>query len=44
MIKLGLRTEADVHRLIQAGKLEAQMEKGIYKVDVGSVRNHILGA
>ncbi|HEY4389763.1 MAG TPA: hypothetical protein VGN02_00280 [Paenibacillus sp.] len=44
MTKLGLRTEAAVHRLIQAGKLEAQMEKGIYKVDAGSVRNHILGA
>ncbi|MBY9077132.1 hypothetical protein KIH86_24650 [Paenibacillus sp. HN-1] len=44
MSKLGLRSEAAVHRLIQAGKLEAQMEKGIYKVDVGSVRNHILGA
>jgi len=44
MTRLGLRTEAAVHRLIQAGKLEAQMEKGIYKVDAGSVRNHILGA
>ncbi|EAQ6393176.1 hypothetical protein C3513_26540, partial [Salmonella enterica] len=28
MTKLELRTEAAVHRLIQAGKLEAQMEKG----------------
>ncbi|KZE73922.1 hypothetical protein AV545_13585 [Paenibacillus jamilae] len=44
MTKLGLRSEAAVHRLIQAGKLKAQMEKGIYKVDAGSVRNYILGA
>ncbi|RCX20759.1 hypothetical protein DFP94_103492 [Fontibacillus phaseoli] len=36
--------EAAVHRLIQAGKLKAQMEKGIYKVNAGSVRNYILGA
>ncbi|MBE1446155.1 hypothetical protein [Paenibacillus sp. OAS669] len=44
MTKLGLLTEVAVHRLIQAGKLKAQMEKGIYKVDAGSVRNYILGA
>lgn len=44
MTKLGLNTEAAVHRLIQAGKLKAQMEKGVYKVDAGSVRNYILGA
>ncbi|MDF2649508.1 MAG: hypothetical protein K0Q73_5313 [Paenibacillus sp.] len=44
MTKLGLDTEAAVHRLIQAGKLKAQMEKGTYKVDAGSVRNYILGA
>ncbi|OME45396.1 hypothetical protein BSK59_32610 [Paenibacillus odorifer] len=44
MTKLGLRTEAAVHRLIQAGKLKAQMEKGTYKVDAGSVRTYILGA
>lgn len=44
MTKLGVRTEAAVHRLIQAGKLTAQMEKGIYKVDAGSVRDYVLGA
>ncbi|MNP34666.1 hypothetical protein D3C76_1279640 [compost metagenome] len=27
--KLGLNTEAAVHRLIQAGKLKVQMEKGV---------------
>lgn len=43
MTKLGLRTEAAVHRLIQAGELKAQMENGIYKVDAGSMRNHIIG-
>lgn len=44
MTKLGLRTEAAVHSLIQAGKLKAQMESSIYKVDAESVRNYILGA
>ncbi|MNJ57009.1 Helix-turn-helix domain protein [compost metagenome] len=44
MNKLGLETETAVHRLIQAGKLKAQMEKGIYKVDAGSVRDYVLGA
>ncbi|SDF85266.1 hypothetical protein SAMN04488542_11893 [Fontibacillus panacisegetis] len=44
MTKLSLRTEVAVHRLMQAGKLSARMDKGTYKVDAGSVRNYILGA
>lgn len=43
MTKLGLHTEAAIHRLIQVGKLKAQMEKCIYKVDAESVRSYVLG-
>lgn len=42
--KLGLHTEAAVHRLIQSGLLQARMENGVYKVDAGSLRNYVLGA
>lgn len=44
MERLGLRNEKECHVLIQAVKLKAHMENGIYKVDAESVRNYILGA
>lgn len=43
MSRLGLSSEVNIHRLIQAGKLKAQMVDGIYKVDAKSVRNYVLG-
>lgn len=42
--KVGLDTEATVHRLIQSGLLQARMENGVYKVDAESLRNYVLGA
>ncbi|MED2257152.1 hypothetical protein ABEO98_23550 [Brevibacillus parabrevis] len=44
MERLGLLTEAQVHQLIQACKLKAWMENGIYKVEAESVRNYVLRA
>lgn len=43
MTKLGLQTEAAVHKLIQAGKLEAGFEGGVYVVNAQSLHDYVTG-
>ncbi|WP_027093559.1 hypothetical protein [Cohnella thermotolerans] len=43
MTKLGLQTEAAVHRLIQAGKLKAGFEGGSYFVHAQSLHDYVTG-
>ncbi|CAM3464238.1 hypothetical protein [Marinicrinis lubricantis] len=43
MTKLGLHTEAAVHRLIQAGKLKAGFEGGTYFVHAQSLHDYVTG-
>ncbi|AWB43417.1 hypothetical protein DCC85_03720 [Paenibacillus sp. CAA11] len=43
MTKLGLKTEAMVHKLIQVGKLKAGFEGGAYVVNAQSLHNYVTG-
>lgn len=43
MTKLGLHTEAALHRLIQAGKLKAGFEGGAYVVNAQSLHEYVTG-
>ncbi|MBD0383283.1 helix-turn-helix domain-containing protein [Paenibacillus sedimenti] len=43
MTKLGLQTEAAVHKLIQAGKLKAGFEGGAYVVNAQSLHDYVTG-
>ncbi|MED4354598.1 hypothetical protein P9265_20185 [Schinkia azotoformans] len=43
MTKLGLRTEAAVHKLIQVGKLKAGFEGGSYFVHAQSLHDYVTG-
>ncbi|MNW57938.1 hypothetical protein D3C74_357760 [compost metagenome] len=43
MTKLGLQTEAAVHKLIQAGQLKAGFEGGAYVVNAQSLHDYVTG-
>ncbi|WP_025684800.1 hypothetical protein [Paenibacillus maysiensis] len=43
MTKLGLKTEAAVHKLIQTGKLKADFEGGAYVINAQSLHDYVTG-